>query len=239
MRHTTTTAAFFAAALVWALLPVVLTSQVYAQSATCWFYDLRRGEQSLSEWATLGHYALAFALLATRLPPRRTRLRAVVLAALACIALVFLEEANWGQVLTGRALFFDPDQLSIHTALQTTNYGPLNTAAALASELPPLLLLFLASAWLPLALLRHANPAPRSLFALLCVPALTATLTIAIFQWGEAQTTLSQRCAPTLVEEIVELTDATLVAYLALVWRAFPHLATPAAAEPVATGAAR
>jgi hypothetical protein len=220
--------AWTAAALVWASLPVVLTAFVYAKPAGCWFYDLRRGEQSFSEWATLAHYALAFALLATSLPRARGPLRAAALVALGVIALVFLEEANWGQVLTGRSLFFDPEQRSIHTTLQTTDFGPISSAVAIISELPPLVLLFLVSAWLPILLVHRSTPAPRSLVALLCLPALTAALTIALFQWGEAQTALSQRCAPTLVEEIVELTDATLVAYLALVWRAFPALAARA-----------
>ncbi|MCB9727822.1 MAG: hypothetical protein H6746_04950 [Deltaproteobacteria bacterium] len=212
-----------AAALTWALLPVLTTALVYLRPAGCWFYDLRRGEQSFSEWATLAQYALAFALLAPRVRRVRGALRAALTVALVVIALVFLEEANWGQVLTGRALFFDGQQRSIHTALQTTDFGPLNALVAVVSELPPLALLFLTSTWLPLLLLHRARPAPQAFFGLLCLPAMTATLTIALFQWGEAQTGLSARCAPTLVEEIVELTDATLVAFLALVWRAFPE----------------
>lgn len=213
-----------AAALLWAALPVVLTAFVYAKPAGCWFYSMRRGEQSFSEWATLAQYAMAFALLTTRLPRLRGATRRAVQAGLVVIALIFLEEANWGQVLSGEPLFFDPQQRSIHTMLQTTDYGIINTAAALLSELPPLILLFLVSAWLPLILIHQSKSRTLRHLFFLALPALSAALTIAIFQWGEAQTALTQRCAPTLVEEIVELTDATLLTYLALVWRAHPEL---------------
>ncbi|MEZ4266845.1 MAG: hypothetical protein R3F39_10740 [Myxococcota bacterium] len=227
--------AWTAAALLWAALPVVLTAFVYAKPAGCWFYSMRRGEQSFSEWATLAQYAMAFTLLAFRLPTLQARPRRALMAALAVIALIFLEEANWGQVLSGRPLFFDPDQRSIHTLLQTTDYGPINTAAALLSELPPLILLFLVATWLPLlAIYQSKAPTLRHL-ALLALPALSAALTIAIFQWGESQTALTQHCAPTLIEEIIELTDATLLTYLAIVWQANPELTAPAAAPQIGT----
>ncbi|OGR84079.1 MAG: hypothetical protein A2636_02245 [Elusimicrobia bacterium RIFCSPHIGHO2_01_FULL_64_10] len=82
----------------------------------CWFYSDAQGEYSLAEIMTLIYYLFSVTILAFFAHKHKDR--RFILPALFLFWL-FLEEANYGQILLGRSgsnYVYDAEQLSIHTA---------------------------------------------------------------------------------------------------------------------------